>query len=235
MTRLLVSVRSAVEAAAALAGGADVIDIKEPRRGALGPADPHVWQDVRRVVGQQVEISVALGELLFDPVEELAPHARGLAFAKIGLAGCHTQPGWLARWRSALRALPPGVAPVPVAYADWPHAAAPSPSVAISLAAFTPERLLLIDTHNKSAGALLDCLSLEFLEELMAYAAQHEVRLALAGSLTAQAIQRLLALAPAYIGVRGAACSGGREGTIDAARVKPLADIVQALAQKASC
>ena len=37
MTRLLVSVRSAEEAEIALAGGADVIDVKEPRRGALGP------------------------------------------------------------------------------------------------------------------------------------------------------------------------------------------------------
>ena len=36
---LLVSVRSADEAIAALAGGADVIDVKEPNRGALGAAD----------------------------------------------------------------------------------------------------------------------------------------------------------------------------------------------------
>ena len=33
---LLVSVRSAAEAATALAGGADLIDVKEPSRGPLG-------------------------------------------------------------------------------------------------------------------------------------------------------------------------------------------------------
>ena len=34
--QLLVSVRSAVEVAPALAGGADIIDAKEPDRGSLG-------------------------------------------------------------------------------------------------------------------------------------------------------------------------------------------------------
>ena len=34
--RLLVSVRSAEEVSAALAGGADIIDAKEPERGSLG-------------------------------------------------------------------------------------------------------------------------------------------------------------------------------------------------------
>src|SRR5260221_3008307 len=37
--RLLVSVRNAVEAEAALAGGCDVLDVKEPGRGAMGMAD----------------------------------------------------------------------------------------------------------------------------------------------------------------------------------------------------
>ena len=46
------------------------------------------------------------------------------------------------------------------------------------------------------------------------------------GSGHPQADIMLLKLAPAYIGVRGAACSGGRDGTIDLARVKCLAAIV---------
>ena len=48
MAGLLVSVRSAEEARAALAGGATVIDIKEPDRGPLGRAEPEVWQQVAR-------------------------------------------------------------------------------------------------------------------------------------------------------------------------------------------
>ena len=48
MTRLLVSVRSAAEAEAALLGGADVIDVKEPDRGPLGRADDAVIAAVVR-------------------------------------------------------------------------------------------------------------------------------------------------------------------------------------------
>src|SRR5690606_38342384 len=46
MTQLLVSVRNRAEALAALAGGADLIDVKEPWRGSLGAAPPHVMEEV---------------------------------------------------------------------------------------------------------------------------------------------------------------------------------------------
>ncbi|MDP7303223.1 MAG: (5-formylfuran-3-yl)methyl phosphate synthase, partial [Pirellulaceae bacterium] len=70
MTELLVSVRDANEAQQALAGGADVIDVKEPARGALGAADPEVWHHVRRAIPLDVRLSVALGELTDDDIAE---------------------------------------------------------------------------------------------------------------------------------------------------------------------
>ena len=235
MTRLLVSVRSAAEAEIALSGGADVIDIKEPGRGALGPADPDTWQEVRQIVGRRAIVSAALGELLADDIQQLAARAAGLRFAKIGLAGCGSHRGWLSRWFSVVSKLPPGVQPVPVAYADWPAAGAPSPSVALSLAMQSRARLLLIDTYDKTRGGLLGHLSFESLRELADFAHSSRVQLALAGSLNAASIAKLLPLAPAYIGVRGAACRGGREGTIDTAIVKSLARQVHASTRKAAC
>lgn len=56
MTGLLVSVRDAREARLALAGGVDLIDIKEPSRGALGGADPAIWRDVRDVTAGAVPL-----------------------------------------------------------------------------------------------------------------------------------------------------------------------------------
>jgi uncharacterized protein (UPF0264 family) len=226
MTRLLVSVRSAAEAEVALAGGAEVIDVKEPRRGSLGAAEPSVWREVAAVVRQRAQLSVALGELLDDGVCDLAAEASGFPFAKVGLAGCHIERGWLAKWRAVVRRLPQGVAAVPVAYADWPAARAPSPSVALALAEFSPARLMLIDTYDKSAGALLAQWSLESVKELAGEAAERGIGLALAGSLNVAMIEQLLPLAPAYIGVRGAACVGGRDGPIEFARVKSLARLI---------
>ena len=48
--RLLVSVRSEEEARAALAGGADIIDAKEPSRGALGAVEIGVLREIVSVV-----------------------------------------------------------------------------------------------------------------------------------------------------------------------------------------
>ena len=95
MTGLLISVRSADEARIALAGGADVIDVKEPSRGALGAATPFVWDEVREVVAGCRPVSVALGELLDDEIDELAAATAGCEFAKIGLAGCQGITGWM--------------------------------------------------------------------------------------------------------------------------------------------
>src|SRR3954454_6660925 len=88
MTGLLVSVRSADEARAAVAGGATIVDVKEPDRGPLGCAGAATWRAVRRVVPATVPVSVALGEL-GDWEEQAIPSTAdwaGLAYRKVGLA-----------------------------------------------------------------------------------------------------------------------------------------------------
>lgn len=71
---------SSEEVSAALAGGADIIDVKNPAEGALGAPEPAVLRAVRRVVPSHVPLSVALGD---------APHMPGtLALAAAGAASC---------------------------------------------------------------------------------------------------------------------------------------------------
>ena len=60
---LLVSVRNAAEAAEALDGGAAIIDVKEPRHGSLGAAEPEAIAAVARVVGRRRPWTMACGEL----------------------------------------------------------------------------------------------------------------------------------------------------------------------------
>jgi uncharacterized protein (UPF0264 family) len=91
-----------------------------------------------------------------------------------------------------------------------------------------------VDTFDKRRGKLLDAISWDGLRELASDARQAGVALALAGSLDAAAIARLLALAPAIVGVRGAACSGGRNGSLDGALVKTLAQAVRVNLRKAA-
>src|SRR5438876_8959932 len=102
MAGLLVSVRSAAEAATVLDGGAALVDVKEPARGSLGRADDEVRAEVRAVLAGRVPMSIALGELgvSLDPGPDLA----GIAFAKWGLAGC-VDLEWQDRLRLARKAV----------------------------------------------------------------------------------------------------------------------------------
>src|SRR5437764_164367 len=86
--RLLVSVRGPVEACAALAGGADVIDAKDPACGALGAVSAERLAAIRRTVGAARPVSAALGDARDEgTVAAAAAAAAGAAFVKLGFGG----------------------------------------------------------------------------------------------------------------------------------------------------
>jgi len=76
--KLLVSVRDAAEARAALVGGADLIDVKEPSRGSLGRAEADTIAAVAHAVGGRTPVSAALGELRDWADEPLPEYGRYL-------------------------------------------------------------------------------------------------------------------------------------------------------------
>jgi (5-formylfuran-3-yl)methyl phosphate synthase len=226
MTGLLISVRDADEAATALAGGGDLVDIKEPGRGALGAASPSVWRDVLAVCQGQVPTSVALGELLEDPDLGDGELLAGFQFAKLGLAGCGEQHWWYQRWTAVLRDLPPSVAPVAVVYADWTGCQAPPPLDIIHRAAQVPCRAVLFDTYSKADGNLWSHLSVRELTPLISRIRATGLQVVLGGSLSGESAALACGLDPDYIAVRGAACRGSRNGPVDLDRVRALADLV---------
>ena len=230
VAKLLVSVRSGAEALAALAGGAAIIDVKEPLHGPLGRAPVAVWREVRDVVPAQVPVSVALGELTdWSDVYEL-PIPRdawsGVTFRKLGLS--HAPPDWIDRWRGVRRLAGECEARaaswVAVVYIDWQAARAPHPDSIIAAASTIDEcRGVLFDTWDKS-----QCAGINLAWKPQVERVRESGRLvALAGSLDVEAIARLAPLQPDIFAVRGAACSGGnRLGAIDPGRVAALAQAV---------
>jgi (5-formylfuran-3-yl)methyl phosphate synthase len=90
--KLLVSVRDAREAVAALAGGCDILDVKEPRNGPLGMADVATIAAVVAVARDSPvppPVSAALGEIGDWPTNAEVPGLpSGLDYVKTGLAGC---------------------------------------------------------------------------------------------------------------------------------------------------
>ena len=126
MTRLLVSVRDVDEADLALQAGVDLIDLKEPHRGAPGAVAPEIVRAAVELVDGRLPTSAALGELTDWHPGVAAALPAGLNFAKLGLAGCAEFADWPQHWEAALAQLPTWVGSVAVVYADWPAARARS-------------------------------------------------------------------------------------------------------------
>jgi uncharacterized protein (UPF0264 family) len=230
-TQLLVSVRCAAEAEAALKGGAHVIDIKEPLRGPLGRADDAVITAVLARVGGRRPVSAAMGELA-DQAEATPYPPAGLTFVKWGLAKA-------ADWRRRLAGLElhlgeaaRGCRVVAVAYADWEAAGAPPVEDVVAFVRQRPGGVLLLDTFQKprpdaDAPSLLDLIPLRQLTALCAGCREGGVRVALAGSLKAPQIRALKPTRPDWFAVRGAVCDNDlREAAVSAARVRALVELL---------
>ncbi len=216
--KLLVSVRSVEEAFEALEGGADLIDVKEPSNGALGAADPAVIASIIREVKGRVPVSAAMGEFMDWDYREVP---KKLSFVKWGLS--HV-PDLDDLWDVRLSAC--GVEPVLVAYADYERSASPKPSALIEAAVEMKFSAFLIDTAVKDGTTLLDWVDRSQLARWCDWLANNDIQIALAGSLGEREIRLLAPIQPDWFAVRGAACEGGREGTVRAAKVRRLKEII---------
>jgi hypothetical protein len=176
-----------------------------------------------------VPLSVALGD--FDSPGAVAAAIAALplqrraapVYAKLGLAP--DGPTDLRRvvaaaveaaaWHSAQ----PQV--IVVQYADRTSDARSSEAI-VSGASLAGAHGLLVDTLTKNGRTLLDWWPEARLSTWIKDARTAGLLAAIAGSLGLRELTRAGALGPDVIGVRGAACSGGRSGTVEASRVALL-------------
>ncbi len=229
---LLVSVRTAAEARAAVTGGAAIIDVKEPSRGPLGLASPRLTAEILAAVAGRIPVTLACGEL-GEGVESIAVHLREVCrllpanipapvAVKAGPAGLVAE-YWANAFRRLAAALPDGVEPVAVAYADHEHARSPAPGAILVAAPAAGAATVLIDTCDKAGPGLFGLVSAEEVGRWVAEARRLGLRLAVAGRLTADDVELAVRLGGDVVGVRSAACIGGRDGRIDAGLVAHLA------------
>jgi uncharacterized protein (UPF0264 family) len=227
--RLLISVTDAVEAHAALEGGADIIDVKNPAEGALGAASVGALHDIRPLLPPDRPLSAALGESGAQPgVLALAAYgaaACGAAYVKVGLrAG---DPGEaLALLRTVRRAAHhanPACILVAVGYADAARIGALPWAMLPELARAARIGGCMIDTAVKDGRGLFDYCDVPALAGWLAECRAAGLRCALAGALREADLPALCRLRPDIAGFRGAACIGDRvSGRVDAGRVAAL-------------
>lgn len=220
--KLLVSVRTVAEAAIAVEGGADFIDLKEPRAGALGGLPVTVIGDIvgaLRAAGCRLPVSATIGDRPMHDVEGIVTQARavaacGVVYVKVGVE----RGDGAAAVLQALAALPFAVVPVFIADRgldlDRVATALHFPAV-------------MADTADKLSGSLFDCVPVTELQRFVALARGVGTQVGLAGALRHAHLPGLAALAPDFAGFRSAVCRGDRGSALDAALLRELAGAVR--------
>jgi (5-formylfuran-3-yl)methyl phosphate synthase len=191
--KLLVSVVSVEEAERAVAGGADIVDVKDPGEGALGAPAPRVLSDVVRAVGAAAPVSAALS---------------GADYVKVGLRGVRELDRAVAVMSAVADAVGPQTSVIAAAYAD--AEALDPPALAPAWLPRLVERTgiagALVDTFVKDGRGLYGWLSESELAHLIDRTRQTGAIFAVAGQLRLGALRRVAA---DVVGVRSAVCQGG--------------------------
>lgn len=226
MTGLLASVATLAEMETARRGGADIVDLKNPARGALGAWPIAALKDAVALWSQwgerRPELSATIGDHPMAPATVLAAAASvaatGVPLVKLGVfadgdpAACFT----------ALAPLATRTKLIAVFFGDL----GPDPSL-IARAAKARFHGVMLDTADKSAGGLRAYMSDDELRAFVAAAKAQGLLTGLAGSLKPADIVPLSPLAPDYLGFRGALCSGGRTGELQEDAVADVARLIR--------
>lgn len=224
--QLLVSVRSRAEALAALDGGADIIDAKDPAGGALGRVSQLTFASIVDAVASRLPVTAAAG----DAEDEAAVEAQvfalaraGAVFVKVGFAGVDRA----ARVASLVAAATKGATAaraslVAVAYADYDDVNGLPPDAMVATAARSGARGVLLDTAVKDGRGLLQRMSEAALDAWIGRVQAAGMFAAVAGQLVPADLDLVRRCGADIAGVRGAACEGGRDGVVSVPRVRAL-------------
>ena len=206
MTALLASVTDLQEARMAFKGGANIIDLKDPARGALGAVCNDIQQSVTRFIGRRRPVSATVGDLpmsaqiIADAI--LTTSANGVDFVKVGLFGPCTHTDILNTLATASQT---GIRVIAVLFVDqYPPLPLLDPLRAAGCSG------VMLDTADKTGGGLFQHLDRETLAAFVSQGRKLGLLTGLAGSLQITDIPLLSALAPDYLGFRTALCHGGR-------------------------
>jgi uncharacterized protein (UPF0264 family) len=141
-------------------------------------------------------------------------------------------PAWRTAFGRLQERLPSGIEAVAVAYADWRRAESPPPETLLAEAIRMNAAAFLIDTFDKRAPGLFATISPRTLTAWIRVAEAADLTLAVAGRLAAAEVAEAFRLGARIVGVRSAACDGGRDGRIAAPRVRLLARLAAEAARE---
>lgn len=232
--QLLVSVVSEVEIRAAIRGGADIIDVKNPSEGSLGASFPGVIGRIRELTPTAIPVSAAVGDMPHLPgtaaLAALGAAMCGVQYVKVGLFGSRRPQDavfLLSEVSRAVHAYDPDIMVIATAFADAHKVGALPPDALPDASAEAGADGCMLDTAVKGEGTLLTNLAEGQLRSFVAQCRRLGLLCALAGSLGEADIPQICELGADIVGFRSAVCRGDRaSGRVTASKVERLKRLI---------
>ncbi len=233
MTQLLISVTSVKEAQIALQCGADFIDLKDPKQGALGALPLEVVTDIVTFIGgkdlpEKKVISATVGDLAMEPAllqqQVLTLSKTKVDIVKIGFFG-ELNAGAI-NYQPCLDALRPiaesGVMLIAVLFVEYEYAE--DLVSAIKGAGFYG---VMLDTAEKNGTTFLNYFSVDEIKSVAKSVQSQGLLFGLAGSLNLQHIGVIKEIAPDYMGFRGGVCANNnRKSELDPDKIRAIRKVI---------
>jgi uncharacterized protein (UPF0264 family) len=212
MTGMLASVNSLEEALLVQQAKVDIIDLKQPKQGALGALELNLVREIVLAINKQTPVSATIGDLpmqpevIFNAVRAMA--ATGVDYVKIGV---FPEGDSLATIEKLASLTEQGLSLIAVLFAD-----AQPDFALVKILKETGFKGVMLDTMHKKNGSLTQLMSVSELKNFVALTHTEQLLCGLAGSLRQEDIPALLTLQPDYLGFRGALCQQhDRVGQLD--------------------
>jgi len=223
MTGMLASVASLEEAKTVLEHRVDIIDLKNPKLGALGQLDHNTISSVVELVNNQLPVSATIGDIepndlkLSNRIINIAD--LGVDFVKVGLFSKNIPNYFLDTINDCCRK---NINIIIVIFAEN--------FIGMDLLeALIKSNIsgVMIDTKNKSSNNLCSLMRYKTLGQFIKVAKANNLITGLAGSLKTEDIDSLISLNPDYLGFRGALCmKKDRVKTLDEKSIIRIRDII---------
>jgi uncharacterized protein (UPF0264 family) len=233
--KLLVSPVNKEEAIIASKGGADIVDVKNPKEGSLGANFPWIIKEIKEAVNGKQPISATIGDFNYKPgtaaLAAFGAAVAGADYIKVGLYDIQTREQALELLTKITRAVKDYDSTkkiVASGYSDYKRINSISPLLLPAVAAEAGADVVMVDTAIKDGKSTFEFMDEKELKKFTDLAHKYGLENAIAGSLRFEDLPMLERIRPDIIGVRGMVCGGDRRTAIRRELVEKLAAECQA-------
>ena len=226
--KLLVSPINLEEAKAAYNGGADIIDVKNPKEGSLGANFPWVIRSVKEAMGK-TPVSATIGDMNYKPgtasLAALGAAVSGADYVKVGLYDVQTTEQAIDMVEHVVKSVKdydPSKKVVISGYADYKRINSIPLRELPPICADYGADVVMMDTGIKDGRSTFEFMTNEELSQFVESAHDLGLISAIAGNIKFEDIEAINQIGPDVIGIRGCVCGGDRNSTIQQKLVEEL-------------